>query len=360
MLGAVPSREFNDRCPGVLRPFTAADGVIVRLRLPGGRSTARELADICRLAETFGAPFLQLTSRGNLQLRGVTEPLPEALVAEVARLGLLPSATHERARNIVADPSRELDALVNELDDGLQRNYALSALPGRWLFAIADSSGHALTSPYDVAYQRLSATDGLLLLGHRSTACSPQGAPSHMLDLAQRFLEDRPDERTWNVRDLPEDSALFSGFVPRRRTDQPDGTRSERCELGVPLGFLTPTLAQALVGVLGEGARVVLSTRRSLTLDPSVGDDRLDALVAAGFVRADDPRRAVTACIGAPACRRTTSPTISIARDVPTTACGPRVHIVGCERACGRPNTPHSIVVDPRSTYDVLEAIGHS
>ena len=84
MLLAVPVRDVDDRCPGVLRPFAAADGAIVRLRVPGGRVSSHDLVTVCDLAERFGQPFVQLTSRGNLQLRGLDEPLPGAFVDAVA------------------------------------------------------------------------------------------------------------------------------------------------------------------------------------------------------------------------------------------------------------------------------------
>ena len=137
MLLAVPVRDVDDRCPGVLRPFAAADGAIVRLRVPGGRVSSHDLVTVCDLAERFGQPFVQLTSRGNLQLRGLDEPLPGAFVDAVAALGMLPSATHERVRNIVAGPDASLDSLVQQLDSAIVDTPSLASLSGRWIFALA-------------------------------------------------------------------------------------------------------------------------------------------------------------------------------------------------------------------------------
>lgn len=368
MLGAVPSRQIHDRCPGVLRPFAADDGAIVRLRLPGGRTDTTELVDISALAEEFGAPFVQLTSRGNLQLRGLPEPLPEPFVRTVERLGLLPSATHERVRNIVADPSPELDWLVSELDDRLQRDDALATLPGRWLFALSDETGPSLDAPYDVAFQQFSPTSGRLLAGRQSRPCSPAEAVSALLGVANRFLTLRDSDAVWNVRDLPSDSPLFVGFetfdsaptVSRRAAGSgPIGANVvELTELGVPLGFLTPTLVAALVATLGSSARIVVTPHRSLVLPADTSPEALDELIAAGFHCATDPRRRVTACIGAPFCRRTDSPTVEFARSTPAPEADGRLHIVGCERACGRPTSTHTLVVAPRSADDVADARG--
>ena len=362
------ARDGADRCPGLLSPFVSADGAIVRLRLPGGRTDTTELVDISALAEEFGAPFVQLTSRGNLQLRGLPEPLPEPFVRTVERLGLLPSATHERVRNIVADPSPELDWLVSELDDRLQRDDALATLPGRWLFALSDETGSSLDAPYDVAFQQFSPTSGRLLAGRQSRPCSPAEAVSALLGVANRFLTLRDSDAVWNVRDLPSDSPLFVGFetfdsaptVSRRaaRSGPIGANVMELTELGVPLGFLTPTLVAALVATLGSSARIVVTPHRSLVLPADTSPEALDELIGAGFHCATDPRRRVTACIGAPFCRRTDSPTVDIARTTAAPEADGRLHIVGCERACGRPTSTHTLVVAPRSADDVADARG--
>ena len=115
-----------DRCPGVLRPHPAEDGALVRLRLPGGQTTADTARALSELARTYGNPDLQLTSRAGLQLRGLPDPLPDDLVGAVLGLGLVPSPRHERVRNIVASPltgvtggRADLRGLVHVLDRAL-------------------------------------------------------------------------------------------------------------------------------------------------------------------------------------------------------------------------------------------------
>ncbi|MDO5681698.1 MAG: hypothetical protein Q4G46_02560, partial [Propionibacteriaceae bacterium] len=53
------SRQRGDLCPGLLRPFPAEDGAIIRLRLPGGEASVALLAALMELAAD-GAGFLQL------------------------------------------------------------------------------------------------------------------------------------------------------------------------------------------------------------------------------------------------------------------------------------------------------------
>ncbi|WP_368628710.1 hypothetical protein [Mycobacterium tuberculosis] len=62
-----------DACPGALRPHQAADGALARIRLPGGMITAAQLATLASVASDFGSATLELTARGNVQLRGIRD-----------------------------------------------------------------------------------------------------------------------------------------------------------------------------------------------------------------------------------------------------------------------------------------------
>ncbi|MDX6739229.1 hypothetical protein [Actinocorallia sp. A-T 12471] len=97
-------RERPDACPGALRPHTAADGALARLRLPGGRVTSAQLTALAAAARAFGTGELELTSRANIQIRGIDPARLPALTAHLTAAGLLPSPTHERVRNITASP----------------------------------------------------------------------------------------------------------------------------------------------------------------------------------------------------------------------------------------------------------------
>ena len=93
-----------DRCPGVLRAHSAADGAVVRIRVPGGQTTGTAIGQLSRIAQRFGSGDLQLTSRASLQIRGLADPVPDGLIRAVRESGFLPSQTHERVRNILASP----------------------------------------------------------------------------------------------------------------------------------------------------------------------------------------------------------------------------------------------------------------
>jgi precorrin-3B synthase len=68
-----------DACPGVLTLHPARDGHVARIRLPGGYVSGRQWTALAGLAGEFGDGGLDLTARGNVQLRGLS---PAAAAAQ--------------------------------------------------------------------------------------------------------------------------------------------------------------------------------------------------------------------------------------------------------------------------------------
>ncbi|MDN5717717.1 MAG: cobalamin biosynthesis protein CobG [Janibacter sp.] len=385
-----PSRSGADRCPGLLAPFVSADGAMVRLRLPGGRVDAATVGEISSLARRFGDPDVTLTSRGSLQLRGLPDPLPHELITAIDDLRLVPSGEHDKARNIVADPSPGLDELVGALDAGLLADPGLAHLPGRFLLAVGRPSGPVLGEPWDIAIvdetlpevrgTSLEGTARVVVDGH-SVLVPRDEAPELALDVARRFLAARSDARTWNIRDLPVDARatlLPEGtpfVVPAAEPPLP-GPDGDNLVALVPLGLLTPAMAAAIApsrgssqgsshldergdvqGSLHLSERVVITPWRSIVVPG--GAARVDELAAAGFATApDSPWTVLTACAGAPACARTTTATRDLARDAAPVVdpAGPPVHVIGCERSCGHPARAHTVSLNPSTVADVVAA----
>lgn len=347
----------QDRCPGVLRPHQAADGAMVRVRVPGGQTTGPALAALGRAARRHGRGLLQLTSRAGLQVRGLPEDLPDAFEAEVAAAGFLPSATHERVRNVTASPLTglhgglaDLRPLVGALDAALQSDDALAGLSGRFLFGLDDGRGDVAALEPDVSYRALGPDHGLLVVGAgRGRPVALDDAVPALVALARDFDAARAASGVWRVQDLPAWVDGLPGFAPVARPVPPEpslGIVGAHAVVGVPLGFLTPDQLAAVVAVAGDGA-VVVTPWRSLVVVG--GARRLAELTAVGLV-ADptSPWTAISACVGAPWCasgRVDTQALVSsvVAEDVHW----PRTHVSGCERRCGAPSGPHRDLVAP-------------
>ena len=360
----------TDRCPGVLRPHQAADGAMVRLRLPGGRTTGAQLGRVGALAARSGSGLLQLTSRASLQVRGLPDPLPTAFEQAVADAGLLPSVTHERVRNVLCSPLTGLHGgladvrpLVGELDAALQRDPALAGLSGRFLFGLDDGRGDVTALRPDLSYRATGPAAGLLLVGaDRGFLVRQQDAAAALVALAHDFAGAAQDTGAWRVADLPCWAEQVRGLRPvavaaAQPGPVPLGRVGEHASVQVPLGFLAPEQLAAVVAAAGDGD-VVVTPWRGLVVAGAA--DQLEALAAAGLVtEASSPYAAVSACVGGPWCAGSRIDTQQLVRSVAEVdAAWPRTHVSGCERRCGAPAAPHRDLVAP--TLDELLAVARS
>ena len=213
-----PVRDRTDRCPGVLRLHEAADGWLARVRLPGGRISARGLVAVAEVA-SLGNGIVELTSRASLQVRG----LPAGCGARCAELlaagGLLPSLAHDRVRNILASPLAgrhrlsllATDEVVEALDRALCADPALAALPGRFLFAVDDGSGLAEPARADVALVAEASAPAGAAGGAAGAAGGPAGA-------AGRAPGGAPILRLW-LAGSPTTLLAAPADAPRRALD---------------------------------------------------------------------------------------------------------------------------------------------
>ena len=348
-----------DRCPGVLRPHPADDGMVIRLRLPGGQSTGDVLAGVARLAERYGSGEVQLTTRSSLQIRGLPNPLPAQLVEGIVALGLLPSSTHDRIRNIVASPCTgiaggraDLRGMITQLDQALIADPELADLPGRFLFALDDGTGDVSELPFDLGYLAEGADRGAVLIGSplARIPVAAGAAIETLVELVRSFLVERrrTSGRVWHVRELPGWAASLTRPMIERGQRQPVtpalGAVAGAASVLVPLGQLTQRQAAAVTGVTGGGP-LVITPWRGVIIPGGAG--RLAELLDAGLVA--DTRSGwalVSACVGAPHCARTSIDTRLVATGlVLAGAVTERVHVSGCERRCGAPNVPHRELV---------------
>ena len=348
-----------DRCPGVLRPHSAADGAMVRIRVPGGQTTGRALGQLSRIAQQFGSGDLQLTSRASLQIRGLADPAPDGLIRAVRESGFLPSQTHERVRNIVGSPltgiiggRTDVRPLIASLDSGLSAEPRLASLPSRFLFAVDDGRGDVSGIPFDLGYQAVDHHHGWVLLGgaERGLCVPARDAAPTLLELAHRFLTaSQGFDHVWHVRDLADWATTVPGVravkLPRGVTATPLGAVAGAASVQVPLALLTPAQA-ATVEACAIGS-VVITPSRGLVLSGAAR--RLPELAAVGLVdNPASPWSAISACVGAPSCASSLINTRAYATALAQSGSPlPRTHISGCERRCGAPTGDHQDLVAP-------------
>jgi precorrin-3B synthase len=360
----------TDACPGALQVHQAADGAMARIRLPGGMITAAQLATLAVISAELGSGTLELTARGNVQVRGITDVT--AVAEAIAAAGLLPSATHERVRNIVASPlsgrvggKTDVRAWVRELDAAIRAEPRLAELGGRFWFSLDDGRGDVSGLGADVGAHVLDDGVGLLLAG-RDTGVRVRDVSDvvdSLVGVALRFLDVR--ETDWRVTELADPTVLLpaaelgAAFPPVTRAPvgwipQDDG----RVTLGaaVPLGVLPARVAEYLAAI--EAPLVITPSRSVLVcdLDEEVADVALRVLPPLGLVFDENsPWLSVSACTGSPGCAHSIADVradaaASLDRTYPV-----HRHFVGCDRACGSPLTGE-VLVATADGYQLLRS----
>jgi precorrin-3B synthase len=345
----------QDACPGALQVHPAADGALARVRLPGGMIEPAQLEALARAAARFGSEAMELTSRGNIQIRGITDT--DAVADAVAAAGLLPSATHERVRNIVSSPlsgrvggCADVRPRVIELDAAILAEPALAGLPGRFWFGIDDGRGDICGLGPDVGVCVTTDSAAVVLSGRDTGVRIAQSdvVPT-LISLAERFVRLR--EKAWRVAELADPSTLLDG-LPRSaepgRTWPPVtrppvgwiGQDDGRVTLGAaaPLGVLKARVAEFVAAIESP---IVITPWRSLLvcdLDEGVADAALRVLAPMGLIFDDtSPWLDVSACTGSPGCEHSVADVRADAARAVTDAGTHHRHFVGCERACGSP-----------------------
>lgn len=417
-------RDRGDACPGALRLHAADDGFLARVRIPGGLLTMQQASVLGLAADRFGDGHLELTSRGNVQLRGLADGCGAGLAKLLDVAGLLPAPAHERVRNIVATPMSGIDGRghlyatpwVGELDRLLCASARATALSGRFLFALDDGRGDVAALGPDVT--ALGRPDGraLVRLGAAADAVevAAPDAPRAALLAAEYFLDAAGAAGTgaWRVSELPAEHALdtdeftarlTAAGIPATRVPEVTwpyappplpwgpgvGNVTPLCVLP-PLGRLTTDQWRVLIRVAdrgGYGMRITpwrtIVLPRASTRRPINGYARI---ANAGLVVAPDgPWESVTACTGQPGCAKALSDVRADARATveetraPSPSSSSRgypappvpVHWSGCERRCGHPRgaawidlvaTPDGYRLDgrPVPSNELAQAVAHA
>lgn len=376
-------------CPGALRPMMARDGLLVRLKITGGIVPAALARTVADLAARHGNGLLDLSSRANLQLRGVREDSLPALLAALDALGLLDAdAEAEAVRNVLASPLAglgrhpDIRPLVAALEDALASDPAARCLPAK--FGVLVDDGGAPSLGQIAADIRLDwiATAGAFAVGLGGSAAdaltlgpvAPEDVVARAIALAGRAVAVPGEPRRLRrlIRDMGRDgvAAWFGAHEPAPAsagaTPRTVGPQSFRdipvLGLAAPFGRLdAPMLrAAALCAEAGAGELRLTPWRTILVPHAVPTPTALAALEADGFiVDATDPRLRVAACAGRDGCERGSTDThadgaalASVAAALPGE--GVALHVSGCAKGCARPTATLVTLVGRDGAYDLV------
>ena len=347
-------------CPGAHLPMMSGDGLLVRIRPRLGRLSADQVLGLCEAALRHGSGLIDLTSRANLQLRGIPPAGHDPLLQDLHRLGLLDAdPAIEARRNVLSAPlwhdGDETARLTEELTQRLQE---LPALPAKFGFAIDAGRFRSLAEiPSDIRIER-GASGGLILRAEGAALgrpVAPDEAVAAAIALAKWFVEtggarsgrmarhlDRATLPAETQRERP--AASGDRLTPGRPTHS---DLEEAAVYGAAFGRIPAGRLKTLMSRSGASALRVTPWRLFLLEEAELLD------VAPFISAADDPLLAVDACPGAPACASATVDTRAVARALAGRIRG-TLHVSGCAKGCARPRSADTTLVGREGRFDLV------
>lgn len=369
-----PPVGSGDACPGALRLHSADDGFLARVRVPGGVLDMAQARALGEAAERLGDGMLHLTSRGNVQLRGLRDGCGGELAERLGAAGLLPSAAHERVRNVVASPLSGLDGRgfvdvrewLTGLDAALCASSVTPELSGRFLFGLDDGRGDVAGLRPDVLVRAVPSGDAEVSVGEARFRVPFDGAAVAAVAAAEAFVSVAREAggRVWRVRELGDSlselTELLSahpalaprGSAPDPEPQSPTGLDHAHPGVAIPFGAVKPSQWRALTELASQlpHQELRLTPWRSVVVPGATRAQLTDT----GLVTDPaSPWNRVAACIGRPGCakshadvRHDAAARIDDAHPTLPT------YWSGCERRCGHPVGPYvDVVARPDGGY---------
>jgi len=365
------SFEIKGWCPGALRPMQSGDGLVLRIRAPNGRLQPEQAQAIADLAWTHGNGLMDLTSRANLQLRGLDPSGHAATVAALARIGLIDTDPESEARrNVTLSPFAPMGGPTWHLAQTIAQ--AMTApdapqVPGKFGFAVDTDPPALADTPADIRLHPQGT--GWLILPDGAdwalTADTPAQAASRAIALAHWFMQGGVQDGRGRMRDhLRRSPALPDGTTPlasfpffKYPCDRATGTAGAHPPgpgpapngwlLGFAFGQVTPAqlAAAAAIGPLR------LTPWRALLIEGAARPH-----IAGAITDPDDPLLRIHACTGAPGCPQALADVRALARSLaPRLAPGQSLHVSGCAKGCAhRGAASVTLVATAPNRFDLI------
>jgi precorrin-3B synthase len=358
-----PNRRLA--CPSLTAPMATGDGYLARLILSGRTIELAAFAALCAAARSHGNGIIEITARGNIQVRGLAESAIADFAAEVEPLGIATPGVP-----ISVDPLAGLDR--NELLDAgtlceeLRGALARASFSGRLgpKVCVAIDGGSALHLDQLAADVRLRATpsgDIAILVGGDDSSAARlclerrDKAVETALRAVAIIANHGPTARARDLVAIGAFAELQRGTAPvdlnvfpPRSNAEPIGVHvldDDRIALGFGLAFGHAT-ADALESLAGAAERLGSDGVRTapgrallvIGLVPAAASALCATAEGLGFItHLDDPRRSIITCAGQPYCAAAQIPTRTlapvIARSIsfnPTFL----LHLSGCAKGC--------------------------
>jgi precorrin-3B synthase len=348
--------EIKGYCPGALQPMQSGDGLVVRIRPFGGRLRRAQADGIATLAAAHGNGMIDLSSRANIQLRGVSEQSYGPLIEGLGRMALLDKTEDAEARrNILVTPfwqtGEQTEHLCAALTDALIRKNGPD-VPKKFGFAIDTGATPVLqTASADIRLERDAGGSLILALDGLNVAkpVTFETIVSEAIAAAEWFLERRgPHNRMAPLLASTGDRPA-GFFVPRQTQDYMPAPGYT--PFGAMVGLAFGQLSVATLSTLAKQGGLRMTPWRMLLVEGARELPDIDGLIT----DRNDPLLRVIACTGAPRCSQGLSETRPVARALASSLRPAQtLHISGCAKGCAHPRASALTVTATATGFDLI------
>ncbi len=128
-------------CPGLFYATPAQDGILSRIRVPGGIISSHQCRAIADIADESGGGYIDVTNRANLQVREIRTGINAEVLKHLQDMGLgSRNPVVDHIRNIMTSPTAGIDPqelidtrpFVQSWDNCIAAHPALSALSAKF------------------------------------------------------------------------------------------------------------------------------------------------------------------------------------------------------------------------------------
>jgi precorrin-3B synthase len=375
----------------------SGDGLLLRVRSKVGSYSVAALVTIADAASRFGSGEIDLTNRGNLQLRGVSDETYPSALSALESAGLIDAeAGGEAVRNVVVDPLSGLDPMranvrpaAVELERTLIEDRSLWALPGKFGFSFSGLPASRVGDrPADIMISAASDGGFAVFLDGSERECARTGSVvDAAIAVAKAFLRLRAEDQSitrmkhavarygaatvlaragLDVVESGPQTAVAS-FAPVGILAHAD--RAFAAGVGLPFGRATALQLKSLCAIASAlGVECCHTGPKRVLLFPLNGTTQADSFLQEAsklglIVDAFDLRLMMDVCPGAPACpnastetRRDAQRILEALKKMP--AAPSSLHVSGCAKGCARQASAEFTLVARNGLYDVIRDAG--
>ena len=348
-------------CPSLDAPMQTGDGLLARIRVSDGRVDPSQLAGIASAAAKHGNGLVEVTARGNLQVRGLTPVTTPSFATAIRDLVSIETGLVVETPPLAGDDPKEIAdprAFAAAIRAGAA---SLAHRLGPKVTVIVDGHGQlgldALKA--DIRLVARDATHWSVTLGNaKPQLLDAEAAHQTTIAVLSALAALGPEARA---------SDLFAAAPD----PQPNHSRPERAANGtitlrrghtttvaLPFGQME---AAALTALATAATDAGVTTIRLAPHHTLLLDNAPEALIAhaatLGFITDPaDPRRRISACIGSAGCASGHLPARVLATELSARLPDPvaHLHVSGCAKGCAHPRRAALTLVGRADGYGLV------